>query len=345
MAHALRPLASLVLFATCAAAASAQTPAPTPPPGDSFYARSLHATGRGIEFAYSKEQGGLERITGLPASEVGCVKAKCHATSCDACHRKDANGKASYTLDPAVAQAACEGCHGAPQKDDPDVHARKGMKCMSCHSTREVHGDGVAYDTYALPGVLDTRCENCHSEIAKSASHTIHGGRVACAACHSREPDTCLNCHVEGRMRGEKNPEITLKGILFLANHNGRVTTANLLTYVYRNRTMITLGPSFGHSIAERGRACADCHDTANVRAVAGGSFTLATWAGGTAAGARGVVPVVDPLAWRIPFLDRKDGVWTLLAAPQPPLLHYSGNCGPLTEGQLASLAKPQHVR
>ena len=143
-------------------------------------------------------------------------------------------------------------------------------------------------------------------------------------------------------MRGEKNPEITLKGILFLANHNGRVTTANLLTYVYRNRTMITLGPSFGHSITRQGRACSDCHDTSNVRAVTAGSFTLATWADGKATGARGVVPVVDPLAWKIPFLDRKDGAWTPLAAPEPPAIRYSGSCSPLTRGQLASLARRQ---
>ena len=257
----------------------------------------------------------------------------------------DAGGKAAYTLDPAVAQAACEGCHGAPAKDDPDVHARKGMKCMACHTVREVHGDGVAYDTYALSGVIDARCENCHSDVSKSASHTVHGDRLACSACHSREPDTCLNCHVEGRMRGEKNPEVVLKGLLFLLDHNGRVTTANLLTYVYGNRTMITLGPSFGHSIARQGRACLDCHGTANARDVAAGTFTLATWADGKTVGARGVVPVADPLSWRIPFLDRKDGVWAPLPSPEPPLLRYATGCAPLTREQLARLATPQKVR
>lgn len=338
-------LSAVVTFLTLIAACALAQNAVAPPPGDSFYAKSLHFTHRGIEFAYSKEQGGLERITGLSASEAGCVKAKCHATSCDTCHRKDANGKPAYTLDPAVAQAACEKCHGAPEKDDPDVHVRKGMKCMSCHSTREVHGDGVAYDTYALPGVLDTRCENCHPDIPKSASHTVHGDKLACSACHSREYQTCLNCHVEGRIRGDKNPQIPLKGMLFLVNHNGKVATANLLTYVYKNRTMITLGPTFTHSIAKQGRTCADCHDTATVRGIAGGTFTLATWAEGTLTGARGVVPVVDPLAWRLPFFDRKNGVWTPLVAPEPPLLHYSGNCAPLTRDQLASLAKPHNPR
>ena len=134
-------------------------------------------------------------------------------------------------------------------------------------------------------------------------------------------------------------------GLLFLLDHNGRVTTANLLTYVYGNRTMITLGPSFGHSIARQGRACPDCHGTANARDVAAGTFTLATWADGKTVGARGVVPVADPLSWRIPFLDRKDGVWAPLPSPEPPLLRYATGCAPLTREQLARLATPQKVR
>lgn len=321
--------------------APAQSASPTRPPDDSFYSRSLHFTNRGIEFIYSREQGGLERITGLPSSEVGCVKAKCHATSCDTCHRKDVGGKPTYSLDPAVAQAACEGCHDAPEKDDPDVHVRKGMKCMSCHSTREIHGDGVAHDSYMQSGVFDTRCERCHPDISKSASHTIHRNTLDCSACHTAKVETCINCHVEARIKGTKDVKIPLQGMLFLVNHNGRVTTANLLTYVYKSRTMITLAPTFAHSIAKQGRVCGDCHDSAIVRGIAAGTFAPVTWAEGKVTNVQGVIPVVDPLAWKLPFLGLTDGKWAPLPDAASPVLHFSGNCAPLTREQLAKLAKP----
>ena len=332
--------ATFVLLA--AVGAPAQSAPPAHPPDESFYSKSLHFTNRGIEFVYSKEQGGIEQITGLPATAVGCVKARCHATTCDTCHRKDVGGKATYSLDPAVAQAACERCHDVPEKDDPDVHARKAMKCMSCHSTREVHGDGVAYDTYMASGVLDTRCDKCHPDIPKSASHAIHRGKLDCSACHTAKIGTCINCHVEARIEGTKDVNIPLDGMLFLVNRDGKVTTANLLTYVYKSRTMITLAPTFAHSIVKQGRACADCHDSAIVRAVAAGTFAPVTWADGKVTYVRGVIPVVDPLAWRLPFLALTDGKWSPLPEAAPPVLHFSGNCAPLTREQLARLAQPR---
>ncbi|HVN75752.1 MAG TPA: hypothetical protein VMT19_05495 [Thermoanaerobaculaceae bacterium] len=345
MAMTFRLRAALPSLVLLASAASAQAAPAAGAATESFYATSLHFTNRGIEFVYSKTQGGLEVITGLPASEVGCVKAECHAASCDACHRRDKDGKAAYTTDPAVAQAACERCHGAPEADGPDVHARKGMKCMSCHSTREVHGDGVAYDTYSQPGVLDTRCERCHADLSKSASHTIHRDTVACAACHTAKIDTCVNCHVETRLGNGKETKIPLQGMLFLVNHDGRVTTANLLSYVYKGRTMITLAPTFAHSVVRQGRACAECHDSAIVRAISAGTFTPVTWADGKAANVKGVIPVLDPAAWRLPFLDRRDGSWVPLADGAPPVVHFSGSCAPLTREQLARLATPRRAK
>jgi hypothetical protein len=330
----------VVTLATVGVATAA--PPPASPCGDSFYAKSLHFTGRGIEFTYSKEQGGLERLTGMSASEAGCVQARCHATSCDTCHREDVDGKATYTTDPAVAQAACERCHGAPAKDDPDVHVRTGMKCMDCHSTREIHGDGVAYDTYTQAGVLETRCETCHADISQSASHTAHAGRLECSACHTATVTTCLNCHVETRISSGKSLEIPVQGMLFLVNHGGDVTTANLLTYVYKGSTMVTVAPTFTHSIVKQGRVCADCHGNAIVRAVAAGTFTPVTWVDGEMKATPGVIPVVDPLAWDLPFLDRKDGAWVPLTTSRPPIVNFSGNCAPLTREQLTKLAAPR---
>ncbi len=55
---------SAAFFAAIAAATSAQEAKPRI--DESFYAKSLHYTNRGIEFIYSKEQGGVERLTGVP---------------------------------------------------------------------------------------------------------------------------------------------------------------------------------------------------------------------------------------------------------------------------------------
>jgi hypothetical protein len=328
--------ATLVLVAFLAAGALAADPQGKPPAEVSFFEKSLHYTNRGIEFIYSKEQGGLERLTGLTASEVGCAKAKCHAQTCDTCHLKEVDGKPTYSLDPAVAQAACERCHGVPS--GADVHREKGMKCMSCHSTREVHGDGVAYDTYMQPGVLDTRCESCHSNIKKSASHAVHKGTLDCSACHVGEVETCFNCHVETRVRDGKSQSIPLKGMFFLINHDGKVTTANFLTYVYRNRTMITLAPTFSHSITREGRKCRECHGTKIVQDIKDGTFTPVRRENGEVTNVQGVIPILEGMKWNVPCLNYEESKWIPLASPAEPLLNYSGFCTPLTRSQFAKL-------
>jgi len=301
-----------------------------------FFEKSLHFTNRGIEFVYSKEHGGLERLTGLTASQVGCVQARCHVQSCDTCHRKDVAGRPTYSLDTAVAQAACEACHGVPE--GPDVHREKGMRCMDCHTAREVHGDGVAHDSYMRPGVLETTCERCHSDIPRSPSHTVHAGKLDCSACHVGEVTTCLNCHVETRVKDGKSRSLPLKGLLFLVNHDGRVTVANLLSYVYRSRTMITLAPTFPHSIRRTGRACGECHGTRIVAEIVAGTFTPAWWEHGQVRNATGVVPVLEGMKWNVPFLNLEGGTWVPIADPPEPLLNYSGSCAPLTREQFVSL-------
>lgn len=310
---------------------------PKPVPSDSFFTKSLHFTNRGIEFLYAKEQGGVGSITGLSASEAGCVQAKCHATSCDTCHRKDVDGKPTYSLDPAVAQAACATCHDV-KKDDPDVHARKGMKCMSCHSTREIHGDGTAYDTYSQPGVFDTRCENCHASIAKSVSHTVHNGKLDCSACHTLEIASCLNCHLDASGKAKKENQIPLNGTLFLVNHGDKVTTANLLSFVAGKKTMITLAPNFSHSIARAGRTCTDCHASAIVQQIAANTLLPAKLEQGKVTNVQGVVPAVEGMTWRLPFLERVNDAWSPIEGAAEPIVHFSGNCGPLTREQLAKL-------
>lgn len=311
---------------------------------ENFYNKSLHYTNRGIEYHYAREQGGVEELTGQPIGAFNCLQAKCHVRTCDTCHKREAGGKASYSVDPALAQAACLNCH-EPDKEVPDVHAAKGMKCMDCHSVREIHGDGVAYDTYMQPGALDTRCEKCHASAKASRSHSVHKGKVDCAACHVRNVTTCVNCHLEARLVEKKQVTVQLKNLFFLVNHDGRVKLANLLTYVSRGKTMITIAPNFPHSVSKEGRTCGECHGSAIVRSIAAGTFAPFRWEDGTLKNAPGVVPVVADMKWNLVWLDRVDGKWVPLPDAPAPLVRFHGFCSPLTAEQFRALAKVPPAR
>jgi hypothetical protein len=310
------------------------------PDSNNLYSKSLHYTFRGLEYIYSKEQGGLERLTGKTATEIGCVKAKCHATSCDACHKKVVDGKYLLSKDEARTPKVCYPCHGEMDKDTIDVHFAKGMKCMDCHTAREMHGDGIAHNTYNEPGFFDAKCENCHSSINQSASHTVHNGKLDCKACHTAEYYTCLNCHIESRIKEKKPTCITLQNMYFLVNHDGKVKLANMLSYVYQGKTMITFAPAFSHSIKKDGRKCAECHNSQITKDIQNSKFTLAKWEDGKLKGIEGVIPVFDVLKWNIVFLDKQDSLWIPIINPPEPLLKYSGYCTPLTKEQFSKLNK-----
>ncbi len=332
-------LVALALAAPVARAAADET---SVAPDAGFYSSSLHYTARGLEYWYAKERGGLERITGVPASELGCLDAKCHVRSCDVCHRKDVGGKAAYSLRRAREQEACRACHPVDAKDAAlDVHMRRGMTCMDCHSAREIHGDGVAYDSCMQPGAMDTRCEKCHARVGGFASHTVHGGKVDCAACHVRESVACLNCHVGARLEKGEHASIRLEGMLFLVNHDGKVTVADFLTHVYGRKTMVTLAPWFPHLVVKEGRRCEDCHGTETARSVADGRFVPVRWEDGGIRSARGVIPVVEGMKWNLVFLDRVEGKWVPLRDAEEPLVQFAGFCTPLTREQLAKLEAP----
>jgi len=309
---------------------------------ESFFTKSLHYTNKGIQYVYSKEQGGLERLTGLSAEQAGCVKSECHVTSCDECHRKDTLGKASYSLEPALAQEACGRCHDSIAKDDPDVHYRKGMKCMDCHSSREIHGDGIAHNSYMEGGVLETRCEKCHGSIARTVSHTVHKGKLDCTVCHALESKTCLNCHIESRLKGAKGGRVQLKNMFLLVNHGGRVKLANMLSYVYQKKTMITFAPTFAHSIKKEGRKCGECHDSPIVRDIRNDKFRAVRWENGAMKNVEGVIPVLEGMDWKLVYLDRIDTTWVPLEDPPAPLVNYSGSSRPITKEQFEKLSLPQ---
>jgi hypothetical protein len=240
---------------------------------------------------------------------------------------------------------ACHRCHGQLEKDNPDVHFAKGMKCMDCHSTREIHGDGLAHNTYMEPGFFDTKCENCHSKISQSESHTVHGGKLDCSVCHTAQYVTCLNCHISARLEAKKDVQIPLENMFFLINHDGKVTLGNLLSYVYLNKTMITIAPSYSHVITKKARKCEECHNSKIVQDISKNKFKMVRWENGTMKNVEGVIPVLDGMKWDLVYLDRKDTAWIPLSNPAEPLLNYSGYCTPITQEQFRKIENKQKMK
>ncbi len=343
-----RILTSFALALFCAGSVLvAQQPQSSP--DRAFFEHSLHFTNQGLQHWYAKENGGLERITGVPFSSLNCNG--CHVRTCDTCHAAQAGGRQAYSVTTAKAEASCEKCHDVETRDfarknphDPaaDVHFAAGMKCMDCHSAREVHGDGVAYTSMQAPGAMETRCENCHKDLAKCPSATMHAGRVDCSACHTREVASCYNCHFDTKVKEGKSVSLPLKNLLFLINHDGKVTVANLHTFIYQNKTMIVFAPAFPHSIVRHGRECDDCHGSESVRAVQAGTLKAVKWDNDQVTNTIGVIPVVAGYEWDFPFLNYVEGKWIAAKNPATPLLNYSGWAQPMTRQQLAKLAQRQ---
>lgn len=240
------------------------------------YFSSLHATANGMSYWYSKEQGGLELITGIPYEEAGCTK--CHVNSCDECHKTILNGKPVYSTNLARSQETCLRCHARESAmimkidkaaNTPDVHFNLGMTCMDCHTAREVHGDGIEYQSMKQQGAMDVSCIECHETVSDSRSHTVHGDKLDCKACHVRHVISCMNCHVETMIKEKKRVSQPVSGWKFLMNYNGKVTSANMQTFVAQgNKTLMIFAPQFSHSVKKEGDQCEDCHATENVKNV-----------------------------------------------------------------------------
>lgn len=57
-----------------------------------------------------------------------------------------------------------------------DVHFEKGLSCIDCHTSRELHGDGTLYGT--MKDEVGIRCESCHGTPYEGASLRDGSGRL-----------------------------------------------------------------------------------------------------------------------------------------------------------------------
>jgi len=310
---------------------------------DCFYLKSLHYTAKGMEYWYSKENGGIETLTNIPYSNLSCKK--CHYKSCDTCHKTSEKDKSFYTVKAAKNQDICLKCHAREtlvmkinkESNQQDVHSTKNMKCQDCHTARDIHGDGIEYNSMKQTGAIEAKCENCHKTLPQTTSHKIHGDKLDCKACHERQVVTCYNCHMDTDIKEGKRVAIPLTGWLFLMNHEGKVTSANMQSFVVKgNKTFVIFAPQHSHSIMKEGRKCKDCHDTEVLKEIQQGTLKL-TWLDekGMLKNIKGVIPVVEGVKYEGVYFDYKNDKWIPINNPEKPLMQYVGYGKPLTKEQL----------
>ena len=312
---------------------------------ENFYAASLHYYARGMAYWYSKENGGIEKLTGIPYDKLACNH--CHAKTCDKCHKTEINGKPAYSVKKAKAMKNCLKCHAREKvmlkflkkKGLKDVHFSKGMQCMDCHTAREIHGDGKEYISMREPGAMDTKCENCHQEKPATISHKIHKDKLDCTACHVRQVITCANCHMDTMIKKGKKVGIPLHNWVFLINYNGKVVSGNIQTFVVnKNQTFVIYVPYFSHDVVKIGRKCEECHATDIVKQINKGEIEITWVENGTLTNLKGVIPIVEEVKYKNAYMDYKDGKWIPLENPEEPMIQFAAFGEPLTKSQLRKL-------
>lgn len=317
---------------------------------DCFFLSSLHYTTRGMAYWYDKDRGGLETITGIPYDSPKLDCTSCHVRSCDVCHKTVAGDKSMYSAEAARNQDICLNCHKRERTimkidadaSQGDVHVRKNMQCMDCHKTSDVHGDGKEYVSMKESGAISVTCEQCHPSVSQSASHTVHGDKLECKACHVRHVVSCQNCHFETIIKERKRVDIKVSGWTFLMNYEGKVTSANTQTFVAPGqKTFLLFAPQNSHSIMREGRACGDCHGTDIVKQAQKGTIVLTWLENNQLRNLKGVIPVAEGVSYQCVYQDYRDGVWIPLDNPPSPVLQYSGFGKPLSKEQMRKLALP----
>ena len=317
---------------------------------DSFFCRSLHYTGFGMKYFYETDPNGCFNITGIPYEKAGCTG--CHVKSCDTCHAKGEKGNMSFSVEKAKKDATCQACHvrqNATFMIDKKMHflgAHKigeNMHCTDCHGAHDAMGDGTQYQSMRAKGATETKCLDCHEE-GESKAHTVHKGRLSCEACHVSAITTCYNCHIiEGHKKGGFIPH---KSWTLLVNYDGKVTTGNVQTIVYKSKKFIVYAPRLTHSIMKKGRTCDECHNNKAVKLIKKGEkVPMETFDNGKLKSWKGVVPAVkDALYWVYLEKDKK-GNWYKLPDDTPVVTQWGLYATPITAKQLKKLGRSYRAK
>lgn len=245
---------------------------------------SLHHTIAGVRKSFNEGAGKVFGVT-MPG---GC--SKCHigeekTTSCTTCHEDygtypEGHGK-------KVSMDKCVNCHGKrsgagytgylagfkKKGPHPDIHYEKGLECMDCHTTSEIHGDGKTYDSQFI--AVKTRCEDCHinpSKVIKGAwvtqyvpdktAHELHAKKLGCTACHLGWYQSCKNCHLDTMKTESAEP---MKDILLAKGGKEKIKPFYCQGVIMGDKTHTSCGEYMPHTITDKPRNCVSCHQNKEV--------------------------------------------------------------------------------
>jgi hypothetical protein len=330
---------------------------------------SLHSTAEGMRTFYAALDGdenfsgsdGYEYITGVSYDELGCKN--CHNSSkpdepdednCNNCHTD------LVRYQDEIENETCLGCHSRQGKEASleftDVHSDEYPNCVDCHSLKEVHGDGIMYDSMWDVGAMDTTCEGCHTGVNPAGTaipdnHDAHNGKLHCSACHLKSVVTCYNCHFDSEVNGvgkiahkAVGSNDPAEGWVFLVNHNNQVRAGNFQSLVYEGgNTFVAFAPFHSHAVTkEEARSCSDCHNSDVIQELeANDSIVVTSWdekTGTVIQHAKGAIPVVDgklEFAF-VDLVDSEDKIWEFIGNTTENTQY--GYCTPLSDDQVSML-------
>lgn len=289
--------------------------------GSMKFAKSLHATVKGMKYWYER---GIGKQIGIPFEALFCKR--CHAT-CESCHGvRDAKGNIiDFSVWVAKDRKTCLRCHGrqakaiALGKKNPewaDVHLiGLGVNCVYCHSSKEVHGMyGDFKYMFDGKGVFEVRCEKCHVErligppvLETIPEHRQHLDDISCSACHAPTTITCYNCHFSYayetyKRTGKPVPKaIPITGWILLVKdkRTGKIVPGNLMVVVWTGEEVeavrVDITQMFPHIVTGTARHCEDCHATVNVKELLEKHELRLVWVeNGEVKHLSGVIPIVE---------------------------------------------------
>ncbi|MGA7986038.1 MAG: JDVT-CTERM domain-containing protein, partial [Burkholderiales bacterium] len=90
-------------------------------------------------------------------------------------------------------------------------------------------------------------------------------------------------CHFDSQVAGGGRRYYTpaVSGLTFLVRRegSGKIHTATMQTLVYKDKSFVVFAPYTAHSVTKKARACADCHDNANLKAYSvSGKMAVTHW-------------------------------------------------------------------
>jgi len=301
--------------------------------GDSHketFRTSLHGTRYGHDTFWKREHGGIEALIERPIDDFGCkgchpgtladgtpVDPFTYKPSCADCHVDPYNPTAEkVTNDICLKCHSRQGAEEAFLKTETHVNlAHEGFACVTCHTSREMHGDENVYSSLLAPDAMDTKCERCHTVYSDTKTdiqsygadnvnvyHKIHQETVDCSSCHVQSVVACNSCHLDSVLEGKQvfagPPHQNFR---MLVRHDGKVHTATYMTVTYENeRTFNVIAPYYAHAITKDGISCGDCHGNSAVKEYnETGKIRVITWDNKkkVLVGREGVIPV--PYDWK----------------------------------------------